>query len=448
MKVVIEILDGARAGHRQSFEAPRTLRFGRHPDNDVAFDAQADRDASARHAELRLALGGYRLFDLGSANGTHVGGSLIGSDGVAIEGDVEVQFGTAGPRCRLSVVTDGVVVPNTMLAPITPRQNPPPPVAPSSRRFGASTVAGIVDEALRRARTAGRRQALTAALVTALVAAGVSAVVAVVIRGRPEAIRRELATLVAAQGGANDAERARLQQRIDELAQRLGHGSRIPKENRGAVYLVVSRGSGGGGDGFCTAFAVTPRRLLTNAHCVQLADELRRTGHKIELVPNGGGTARPVVAMKKSQGFRPSASHIGVDVGSLEVASDLPQQVRLASPADVEAVGAGDAMSTYGFPGRLADTTAPEATYVAGVVGRLTTLDGRPGAPAEQQLLQHSAFTSAGTSGSPLFDAEGRVIGINAGGYLDDDAAGRPLPGYNFGMRIDLAAALLKEANE
>ena len=52
---------------------PRTVRFGRHPDNEVAFDAHADRDASSRHAELRLSLGGYRMFDLGSANGTIVG---------------------------------------------------------------------------------------------------------------------------------------------------------------------------------------------------------------------------------------------------------------------------------------------------------------------------------------------------------------------------------------
>jgi S1-C subfamily serine protease len=111
-------------------------------------------------------------------------------------------------------------------------------------------------------------------------------------------------------------------------------------------------------------------------------------------------------------------------------------------------VAAGDSMSTYGFPGRLADSGAPEATYVAGVIGRVTTLDGRPGTPADQQLLQHSAFTSAGTSGSPLFDAEGRVIGINAGGYVDDSAAGRPLPGYNFGMRIDLALALLNEEDK
>ncbi len=435
MKVLVEILDGARQGERLSFEAPRSLRFGRHPDNEIAFDAHADRDASSRHAELRLALGGYRLFDLASANGTLVEGRRIDADGAVIERPIEVRFGGAGPRCRLSVIADGAQV-------------PPQPMAESAepaRRFGAGTVAGIVDEALRRARKSGQRRGLVAALAVAIVASGVGAAIA--LRSRRAALRQELAALIDAQAGAGGAERAQLQQRIDQLAARLGRGVGIAKASRGTVFLVVARGSAGS-DGFCTAFAVSARRLLTNAHCVQLAEELRRLGNKIEIVPNGGGPARPIVAWKRSTGFRPAQNRIGADVGWLAVDDDLTDLVRIAPKEVVELIAAGDTMSTYGFPGRLADTGAPEATYVAGVIGRVTTLEGRPGAPAEQQLLQHSAFTSAGTSGSPLFDAEGRVIGINAGGYVDDGAAGRPLPGYNFAMRIDLAATLLNEADQ
>jgi len=438
------ILDGARAGHRFNFDTPRDLRFGRHPDNDVAFDANIDRDASTRHAELRLVGDGYWLFDLGSANGTFVDGVRLAPDGMLIDRAVEARFGAAGPTCRLEVTGARAEPPPTTIRDGVPREVAPP--VPQGRRFGAGTVAGIVDEALRRARTSGRRQGVTVAIVVAVSAATIGAAAALLLRSRPAAMKRELAALVGAQAGANDAERARLQQKIDELAQRLGRGKEIPKANHGAVFLVVSRGASGP-DGFCTAFAATPKRLLTNAHCVQLADELRRKGNKIEVVPNGGGPARPVVAMKKSSGFHASSSRIGADVGWFEVEGDLPDRVKLAPKEAAEAVSVGDAMSTYGFPGRLADTGAPEATYVAGVVGRITTLEGRPGSAAEQQLLQHSAFTSAGTSGSPLFDAEGRVIGINAGGYLDDGPTARPLPGYNFGMRIDLAYGLL-EADE
>ena len=98
-----------------------------------------------------------------------------------------------------------------------------------------------------------------------------------------------------------------------------------------------------------------------------------------------------------------------------------------------------------------------------GVVGRVTRLDGEGGGFDEAVLIQHSAFTAEGTSGSPIFDTHGRVVAINTGAYLDDDPASsrdarsikpgprlvtQALHGYNFGMRIDLALALLHEADE
>ena len=44
-----------------------------------------------------------------------------------------------------------------------------------------------------------------------------------------------------------------------------------------------------------------------------------------------------------------------------------------------------------------------------------------------------------------IFNAAGHVVAVNTGGYVDKSKA---LAGYNFGMRIDLAAELLNEADE
>ena len=164
------------------------------------------------------------------------------------------------------------------------------------------------------------------------------------------------------------------------------------------------------------------------------------------MVQNGDARTRlPVERMRRVRGFVPGGAVISPDVGWLKVDGRLPAKVTLAAAAEYEALATGDPMFTYGFPGRLADVSAPEATFVEGVVGRITTLDGRAGDVKELRLIQHSAFTSGGTSGSPIFDAAGHVVAVNTGGYVDK---ARALAGYNFGMRIDLAQELLSEADE
>ena len=70
------------------------LAIGRDPQNDIVLD---DRRVSRKHAEIRLRLGRYTLYDLQSTNGTYVNGrrvaEIVLSDGdrVAI-GGVELHF--------------------------------------------------------------------------------------------------------------------------------------------------------------------------------------------------------------------------------------------------------------------------------------------------------------------------------------------------------------------
>jgi S1-C subfamily serine protease len=124
----------------------------------------------------------------------------------------------------------------------------------------------------------------------------------------------------------------------------------------------------------------------------------------------------------------------------------LPATATLAASGEYQSLAVGDVIYSYGFPGRLSDVASPEATFMEGVIGRITTLDGRAGALGDSKLIQHSAFTSGGTSGSPIFDVDGHVVAVNTGGYMEASGeATRPLPGYNFAMRVDLVEALLKQ---
>lgn len=73
---------------------PEPLAIGRDPQSDVVLD---DRRVSRKHAEIRLRLGRYTLYDLQSTNGTYVNGrrvaEIVLSDGDRIAiGGVELLF--------------------------------------------------------------------------------------------------------------------------------------------------------------------------------------------------------------------------------------------------------------------------------------------------------------------------------------------------------------------
>jgi hypothetical protein len=107
VRVVIDHIAGTRRGQRQELDAPMPtggrVRFGRHPDCEVAFDPHRDIDASSRHAELRCLEAGLVLVDLGSSNGTYVGGHRVTEAPVAPNVPLDLEFGPGGPRVRLFV---------------------------------------------------------------------------------------------------------------------------------------------------------------------------------------------------------------------------------------------------------------------------------------------------------------------------------------------------------
>lgn len=101
MRVVIDHLAGTRRGQRQELAPEGRIRFGRHPDCEVAFDPVRDIDASSRHAELRPVDSGWVLVDMGSSNGTYVDGRRV-TEAKVIEGvPLVVEFGHDGPQLRL-----------------------------------------------------------------------------------------------------------------------------------------------------------------------------------------------------------------------------------------------------------------------------------------------------------------------------------------------------------
>jgi putative serine protease PepD len=109
VKIVIDHVAGNRRGQRQEFDGAKRVRFGRHPDCEVSFDALRDIDASSRHAELRPGDSGWVLVDVGSSNGTYCDGRRVTELAVAAGAPVMVEFGAGGPSLRLFIGDDAQV---------------------------------------------------------------------------------------------------------------------------------------------------------------------------------------------------------------------------------------------------------------------------------------------------------------------------------------------------
>ena len=109
LRILIDHIEGSRRGQRQELAPADRLRFGRHPDNDVVFDAHRDLDASSRHAELRHDGDGFQLVDVGSSNGTFVDGERVRERVLEVGVAVIVEFGAGGPRLRLFIGDDDQV---------------------------------------------------------------------------------------------------------------------------------------------------------------------------------------------------------------------------------------------------------------------------------------------------------------------------------------------------
>ncbi len=137
MRVVIDHIAGTRRGQRQELDAPTAtagrVRFGRHPDCEVAFDPHRDIDASSRHAELRHLETGWVLVDLGSSNGTYVGGHRVTEAPIAPTVPFDLEFGPGGPRVRLFIGDEAAIA-----------RLPPPVLAQTRPKWLMPAIAGTV----------------------------------------------------------------------------------------------------------------------------------------------------------------------------------------------------------------------------------------------------------------------------------------------------------------
>lgn len=447
MRLTIIHENGPRRGTHQSLSGKEIISLGRDESNDIVFNHPGDEGVSGFHAEIRQRAEDGRIVvaDKSSTNGVFVNGERVECE--AITHLDLVCLGPKGPCFRIGYAeptldpAKGSTAERgrpkatvKVTAPIPTKPPSPDPSDSSTKKFGEKTVGLMIKRALEQAgllsrpgtskstdyfkalventvtSTSRRLKRIVVILFALLLAAGTVVGISL--------YRSRMLQVVTTQVNYGDAT-----------------GGTIARNNRYNVFLLA-RQTPAGLKGFCTGFAIGPDTIVTNAHCLTEV-ALQATFAIMNGTP---GHSYPVTRIASHRAY--VSTHPSPDIGVLRISGRLSTWAPLASTAQMAALGPGDPIFMYGFPDTLNREDAPEATFVRGEVGRLTTFDLRPGPPEQTKLIQHSAFTSHGTSGSPLFDAQGRVIGVNAGGYAQNGLA---LSGYNFGVRADVIYDVLPQ---
>jgi len=475
VSVEFRVLTGSRAGHRERFTKP-VIAIGRHPLCDFQFDPQQDLDVSTRHAEIRAVGDGYVLVDIGSTNGTYVNGVRIARERRLESGD-EVAFGEFGPKVRLEIVMESGTQPPARRDGGAVRDDAAPNGASQSAAASAASMPAtrsIVTEARpvpgsaadSPRRDVRRRASMAGALAAALVVAAGGAY-----------------WLGHHNARATDAELVRLTKTNDSLAQTyadrmasinshaagLDSSLAAAQQERDRMRTALSGTNGAHADTLSRELhALESRRhaMLTAAQ-VDYSTIASRSGPAVTMVAvqwpdssafSGSGFAvssRGEIVTNKHLVQHSDAYPMRIAVIFSDTKAWLPAHVvRVSATADlavlqVDAPGPFPAIAS--LASKAADTPVGKAVAIIGYpLGTDTPMEGSgtqitarstlvAGTLSKNlaDVLQIDAYAGQGSSGSPVFNTAGSVIGVVYGGARE--SAGRIV----YAVPVDEVGALL-----
>lgn len=440
----IKVLRGARSGEVLEFGQER-IQIGRQPDADLRFDPTSDLHVSGRHAMLFRDARGWFVRDLGSTNGTFVNGVAVSGDAEIHDGD-RLEFGAGGPLVEIQL-TDGGAAPSQtkVLRAHYLREN---------RRLrwiagvsalalvAAGTTLVLIGGAGRREREAWLRERteLLARMDTLLVEGDVAvASLRGELEGLADALRRsqtevrDTRTALQRLPPESGEEAVQLRRQLRSATEALARQQlaaaldfrAIEQANRHAVALIYVEGEDGvvaTGTGFAVRADGT---LLTVAHVIRGADGSRRP-------------RRVAVQFSDSKQFFPArvaALAADADLAVLQVDNILgvvPVIAGFNTRPDTLAVGVAVAIIGYPLGGDLdaRDILGKSVAKPLVTAAILTTTSA--------QRFELQGYGASGASGSPIFDAHGRVAAVLIGGR---SAAGQSTLAA---VPSDKAAALLE----
>jgi S1-C subfamily serine protease len=427
--IELRILTGARVGHRERFDK-RLITLGRHLDSDLRFDPNDDLDVSAHHAEIVVTPDQrYHIRDRASTNGTFVNGRRIVGEETLNDGDV-VWLGAEGPQIEVRLLQ----------AAARAAGDGRPKVRKTTVRSSPERVSTgeRVKLAVHR-ETAALRRVLIGALVLLIAAIGAAYWVGhreartqvgelMVLLARSDSMAARLQARLAALGDTTYAsamrrQDAELAQRVRSTTANASHREldslraelrrrqalqqgiaaldlpTISMQNDPAIAFIATELDGKPYGG--TAFGITTGGLLvTNKHNVQSPTSGRAPTRLAVKYAN-----TDVLLHAHVVSVSPDSS---VDLALVQVDEPGRYPAVAGVARDLAEVHPGSPVVAIGFPHALdvpMEGNVVKTSLTAGTVSKLLP-----------DLLQVDAYASHGSSGSPVFDAKGWVIGIVYGG--------------------------------
>jgi S1-C subfamily serine protease len=446
MRIELRITSGARAGARETFDKS-IIAIGRHPMNDLRLDTEKDLDVSGRHAEIRVVDGKAVVRDIGSSNGTKVNGQPLVGERALFDGDTIALGGANGATLEFHVVADApAVAPGTRVSGDDPR--PAPAAAPAAAAAPAKPRRDTT------ARIAEAVEAQTGKLRRVFYAFG-AAVILIVLglawqsRKNADADRSTIEQLLkqlqdqneaiaklnaggGARGLSDEVGRIKLERdsllaelrkggnaqaisgRIAELTQRQNAAGEVSKvdyeklgeqNTRAVAFIVVQFASGvEGGSGF----GVTKDGIIvTNRHVVE-----DPSGAPARIAVQFHGTRKWLPARVLKVSTTDDLAFLKVETpGSYPFVNGVSASGSVRAGAPIAIIGYPLGNETAGMGGSI-DTLTARATLTVGVVSK-----------SVPDILQVDAYVAHGSSGSPVFNQRGLVVGVVYGGPTE--AAGR-----------------------
>jgi len=436
VKAQFKFLSGARAGQLEAFRKGY-IGLGRHPLSDVRFDAERDLDVSSRHAAIVRKTEGFVLQDLGSKNGTFVNGTRITGDTVLKSGDV-IGFGANGPALEFQVVESQTDLPGRASAEgLAERLSSPRGVIPAQaarasaprQSTGIRIAAEVARQTAKLRRTTkvlvvllllvgtgftwiqfdGRRRARESRDLTAHFQTELEGVRDALKAAQDETarLRREL------QASAGDAATtARLRAQLDaaERRQRVLGGvdyRAISHKNQDAVAIVLVEYTDG--ERFSgTAFAVDSQgTMVTNKH-ILTGEDGTKTPRRLGVIFSGSTQFWQAEVVGVS-------AETDVGVFRVTIKGGTPRVAGLARTRG--GLERGDPVAILGYPlgfdlpmESQGGQPIAEPSLTVGTVSKALTA-----------VVQVDAYGAPGSSGSPVFDRDGKVIAVLYGGERESN---------------------------